>query len=91
MKSRFAFLAALALAGVAAPGAMAMPLAPIADGAAPLTEQVGWRCGPGAHMNAWGRCVPNRRPPIYGGPRPGFRCGPGFHRNPWGRCVPNRW
>ncbi|WP_421914665.1 GCG_CRPN prefix-to-repeats domain-containing protein [Mesorhizobium sp.] len=24
-------------------------------------ENVGWRCGPGWHLNRWGRCVPNRR------------------------------
>jgi len=105
MKFKLAFVAALALAGVEAPAAMALPVAPLADGAAaPLTQEVGWRCGPGWHADPWGRCVPHRRPPppAYG-PRPGFRppptaygprpgrCGPGFHANQWGRCAPNRW
>ncbi|TGP51163.1 hypothetical protein EN873_21075 [bacterium M00.F.Ca.ET.230.01.1.1] len=41
-------------------GSQAMPL--VKPGAAPLPiETVGWRCGPGWHMNRWGRCVPNGR------------------------------
>ncbi len=105
MKFKLAFVAALALAGVEAPAAMAMPLAPLAEGAAaPLTQEIGMRCGPGWHVDPWGRCVPHRRPPppAYGprpgyrpppayGPRPGFRCGPGAHVNQWGRCAPNYW
>jgi hypothetical protein len=70
----------------------AMPVAPY-DGApaaatAPI-ETIGWRCGPGWHVNPWGRCVPNGgyyrpyapvyRPyaPVYRrpyyGPRPVYR------------------
>ena len=94
MKCRSALVAALALAGVEAPAAMAIPLAPLADiAAASPMQEIGWRCGPGFHVNSWGRCAPNRRPPpVYGVPRrPVWRCAPGFHPNPWGRCVPNRW
>lgn len=70
----------------------AMPIAPRdAVAVAPQTQAVGWRCGPGWHVDPWGRCVPHRRPPPpHYGPRPGWRCGPGWHPNPWGRCVPNR-
>ncbi|MCI4680015.1 hypothetical protein K9U39_11535 [Rhodoblastus acidophilus] len=49
--------------------ASAMPIAP--DGGAHTStapiETVGWRCGPGWHINPWGRCVPNRRV-YYGAP-----------------------
>jgi hypothetical protein len=70
-------LASIALAvglGMAS-SAQAMPVAPVAplhDTAGSVT-QVGWRCGPGAHVNGWGRCVPNRRfyraYGYYGAPR----------------------
>ena len=48
------------LAGLDA--AAAMPIAPAAGalGATAPIEAVGWRCGYGAHVNAWGHCVPNR-------------------------------
>jgi len=90
MKFKLAFVAALALASVEAPAAMAMPIAPLVDGAsAPLTQEAGWRCGPGWHADPWGRCVPHRRPPppAYG-PRPGYHPPtaygprPGFHPPP---------
>lgn len=42
----------------------AMPM--LRPGAPPLpVETVGWRCGPGWHMNAWDRCVPNRYVPVW--------------------------
>jgi hypothetical protein len=66
-----ASLAVVVGLGVAS-AAQAMPAAPLGDAAAPIT-QVGWRCGPGWHVNPWGRCVPNRRVyrswGYYGGPR----------------------
>ncbi len=34
-------------------------------------------CGPDAHRNAWGRCVPDRL----------GSCPPDWHRNRWGICV----
>lgn len=46
-----------------------------------LTEHIGWRCGPGLHMNRRGRCVPNREP---------ARCARGWHMNRNGVCVRNR-
>ncbi|WP_413541935.1 GCG_CRPN prefix-to-repeats domain-containing protein [Brucella sp. MAB-22] len=46
-----------------------------------LAEQVGWRCGPGWHMNRYGRCVPNRAR---------ARCARGWHLNRNGVCVRNR-
>jgi hypothetical protein len=62
---------------VGAATASAMPIAPDAGGqaaGAPI-EAVGWRCGPGWHVNPWGRCVPNGY--GYGGgyyaPRPLYR------------------
>ncbi len=44
--------------------ANAMPIVPgVAAHASSLpVEQTGWRCGPGWHVNPWGRCVPNGRP-----------------------------
>ncbi|MDX8444249.1 GCG_CRPN prefix-to-repeats domain-containing protein [Mesorhizobium captivum] len=60
----------LMLAGA---GAQAMPMAK--PSAAPLpVETVGWRCGPGWHVNRWGRCVPNGRRFI----RPVRHWHPGF-------------
>ncbi|KAB1077900.1 GCG_CRPN prefix-to-repeats domain-containing protein [Methylobacterium soli] len=71
----------LGVAGVAS----AAPLAPAplaASGGEALIRNVDWSCGPGAHLNPWGRCRPNwgprpywRRPVVYGGygyarPRP---------------------
>jgi hypothetical protein len=58
----FVLAAALFGVGVAGAGqASAAPIAPsagIADNSAPIIE-AGWRCGPGWHVNPWGRCVPN--------------------------------
>jgi hypothetical protein len=86
------------LIGAATAGAM--PIAPDAGAhatGAPI-ETVGWRCGPGWHVNPWGRCVPNGY--GYGGgygggyygPRPVYRAapfyGPGYRRpyaRPYGR------
>jgi len=46
-----------------ATAAQAMPLASSGSiGVASPVQQAGWRCGPGWHMDGWGRCVPNRRP-----------------------------
>ncbi len=53
-------------AGLVGGGAAnAMPIAPAvgaqaAQVATAPIETVGWRCGPGWHVNPWGRCVPNR-------------------------------
>lgn len=48
-------------------GSQALPVAK--PSAAPLqAESVGWRCGPGWHMNPWRRCVPNHRRVIIIGP-----------------------
>lgn len=62
--------------------AQAMPVAPLSDAPKAVTE-VGWRCGPGWHVNRWGNCVPNRRYyrswGYYGGPR--FYHGPRWHHH----------
>ncbi|WP_374545969.1 GCG_CRPN prefix-to-repeats domain-containing protein [Rhodoblastus sp.] len=72
------FVVAAALFGASLGGAAtadAMPIAPVAGGIAAPIEQAGWRCGPGWHVNPWGRCVPNGY--GYGGgyyaPRPVYR------------------
>ncbi|HYA79603.1 MAG TPA: hypothetical protein VED87_01570 [Methylocystis sp.] len=58
--SKILFAAAVALA--AATSAQAMPATQGDEvGASAAVETVGWRCGPGWHVNPWGRCVPNRR------------------------------
>lgn len=41
-------------------GSQAMPMAKPSASPLPI-ETIGWRCGPGWHMNRWGRCVPNGR------------------------------
>ena len=45
---------------------------------AAFVQDVGWRCGPGLHMNRWRRSVSNRGP-GWGWRRPGWRRG-------WRRC-----
>ena len=76
--------------------AQAMPLANVSPAISSDVAQVRFGCGPGAHPNPWGRCVPNgfgrgfygRGPgwhrPGFGGPRfhggPGYGRGPGYHR-----------
>ena len=83
-------LASIAFAvGLGMASAQAMPVAPIHDTSGSATQgavtQVGWRCGPGWHINGWGRCVPNRRfyraYGYYGPPR--------FHR--WGHWHHRHW
>ena len=79
-------VAALVLLGglfsFAAP-AFSYPIAPAQTSqfSSNAIEQVGWRCGPGRHMDRWGRCVPNRMRAY---------CGPGRHLNRYGECVRNR-
>jgi Spy/CpxP family protein refolding chaperone len=51
--------AAIAVAGATASQAMPLASADSISAASPI-QQIGWRCGPGWHMNGWGRCVPNR-------------------------------
>ncbi|WP_146172532.1 GCG_CRPN prefix-to-repeats domain-containing protein [Mesorhizobium helmanticense] len=63
-------------------GSQAMPVA--RPGAAQIpVETVGWRCGPGWHINNWGNCVPNRR----------FRPVHRWHRGVWfhHRWHPGYW
>jgi len=61
MRLTIKLLMATAIAVAGAPAAQAMPLASSDSiGAASSIQQVGWRCGPGWHMDGWGRCVPNR-------------------------------
>jgi len=69
-----ALLAGAALVAAIEPAA-ALPAAPapgFSAADAGLVQETGWRCGPGWHVNSWGRCVPNRRPfgPRPWGPRP---------------------
>jgi len=69
MKILASALFAAGLLGIAST-AQALPAAPITDAPHAITE-VGWRCGPGWHINRWGHCVPNRRvyrPYRYWGP-----------------------
>lgn len=61
--------------------ALPMPQPTNTHDAGSLAEQVGWRCGPGWHMNRYGRCVPNRAR---------ARCARGWHLNRNGVCVRNR-
>ena len=88
MKKLLASLAVVVGLGMAS-AAQAMPAAPLGNAAAPVTE-VGWRCGPGWHVNPWGRCVPNRRFyrswGYYGAPRfYGHRHHHGWHHRHWRR------
>ena len=71
---------------LSAVGSDAMPL--VKPGAAPLpVESVGWRCGPGWHMNRWGGCVPNGRVIIR--PMHVRHWHPGFWHH--GRWHPGFW
>jgi len=61
--SKTLFAVSLALAGsfAAAEASIALPLAPRSQvSAISPVQHIGWRCGPGWHVNGWGRCVPNR-------------------------------
>ncbi|ARN79827.1 GCG_CRPN prefix-to-repeats domain-containing protein [Methylocystis bryophila] len=58
LTTRLLAAAAITVAGVTASQAMPLVSSDSAKGA-PI-EQVGWRCGPGWHLNGWGRCAPNR-------------------------------
>lgn len=54
--------------------ASALPAAaPASTSPAPLVQDIGWRCGPGWHVNPWGRCVPNRGPRHPAWRRPYYR------------------
>lgn len=78
-------LASIAFAaGLGIASAQAMPVAPMHDASGAVT-QVGWRCGPGWHINGWGRCVPNRR--VYRAY--GYYGPPRFHR--WGHWHHRHW
>ncbi|WP_435528422.1 GCG_CRPN prefix-to-repeats domain-containing protein [Mesorhizobium shangrilense] len=62
-------------------GSQALPMAK--PSAAPLPiESVGWRCGPGWHVNRWGNCVPNHRVIVrpYRYYHPGYRH---YHYHRW--------
>ncbi len=63
--SKLVLVTALALGASAASlessFAMPAPQRPDVGGTAPA-QDIGWRCGPGWHVNGWGRCVPNGRP-----------------------------
>ncbi|MFK0690094.1 GCG_CRPN prefix-to-repeats domain-containing protein [Mesorhizobium sp. IMUNJ 23033] len=75
--------ATLMLSGVAS---NALPMANPAVAPAPI-ENVGWRCGPGWHMNRWGNCVPNH--PVFVRPvrhwHPPFWFHHRWHPDYWGR------
>jgi hypothetical protein len=74
------------LVGVEA--ASAMPVAPydgVSAASAPI-ETVGWRCGPGWHVNPWGRCVPNGGyygRPVYRPYAPVYRPYAPVYRRPY--------
>lgn len=63
-KSRLilAALAAAASLALAAPSSAMPTLSTDTAISGPHIEQAGWRCGPGAHVNRFGRCVSNFRP-----------------------------
>ena len=73
------------LVGVEA--ASAMPVAPydVSAASAPIVT-VGWRCGPGWHVNPWGRCVPNGGyygRPVYRPYAPVYRPYAPVYRRPY--------
>jgi hypothetical protein len=64
LKVLYTCAAILMASGATIATSSAMPAGPALVGmqqnsAAPLVQNVGWRCGPGRHVNGWGRCVPN--------------------------------
>jgi len=59
LTTKLLIAAAITVAGATA--SQAMPFASSDSfGVASPVQQIGWRCGPGWHMDGWGRCVPNR-------------------------------
>ncbi|RTL74567.1 MAG: hypothetical protein EKK36_09675 [Bradyrhizobiaceae bacterium] len=58
-----AALSVVACLGITS-AAQAMSVSPIKNQMPSTVTQIGWRCGPGWHVNPWGRCVPRRR--FYG-------------------------
>ena len=71
---------------LSATGSQAMPMAKPGAAAIPI-EAVGWRCGPGWHVNRWGNCVPSRRMmirPIRRHWHPGFWYHHRWHPGYWG-------
>ncbi|WP_446721201.1 GCG_CRPN prefix-to-repeats domain-containing protein [Mesorhizobium sp. 113-3-3] len=58
-------------------GSQALPMAKPSAAPSPI-ESVGWRCGPGWHLNRWGNCVPNHRRVIV--VRPGHWRYHHYHR-----------
>lgn len=91
-QSKFIFLTSIVAAGLVAPATSeAMPLAK-SPMTAPIVTIAGG-CGPYAHRNPWGACVPGGGwggAPVYGwgggyygGYRPGFYGG-GYRRGYWG-------
>ena len=54
------FCAGLATLATPASALTAIPAKPAVTATTDV-EPVGWRCGPGRHMNRWGRCVRNGR------------------------------
>lgn|SRR5574337_363591 len=79
---------AVALLGLAAVPAQAMPLGPVV-GADPGFTLVAQGCGPGWHRNYYGRCIPNgygyMGPPVYGY---GYRPHPYYYHpyHPYRHC-----
>ena len=64
----------------------AMPIAtPQGRTTAPLGQNIDWACGPGWHVNPWGRCVPNYwRGGWYGGGwRRAYYGYPGYGGGAW--------
>lgn len=65
---------ALALGGLAASAAQAMPAPAVDRGAPSSVVNIDYACGRGWHVTPWGHCRPNERyappPPRYWGHRP---------------------
>ena len=59
LTTKLLFAAAITVAGATASQATPLTSSYSIGVGSPL-QQAGWRCGPGWHMNGWGRCVPNR-------------------------------
>lgn len=80
-------LAIAAIAGASAfsiSSASALPALPGAPATidSGVVQDVGYYCGPGWHLNPWGRCVPARRWGGYGY-GPGWRRGWGWRHRYW--------
>lgn len=85
ISSRSAFMLAIGIgAAVASLGESHAMQAGALSVDGPQIQKADWACGPGLHVNPWGRCVPNHWGGGYGYPAAGGGWGGGYGYPPGG-------